>query len=65
MTIARVWRKHGLRPHQLDRYMASNDPDFEKKAADIIGLYMNPPAHAAVLSSTEACSRPSPTCDES
>ena len=33
MTIARVWRKHGLRPHRLDRYMASNDPDFEKKAS--------------------------------
>lgn len=49
MTIARVWRKHGLRPHRLDRYMASNDPDFEKKAADVIGLYMNPPAHAAVF----------------
>lgn len=49
MTIARVWRKHGLRPHRLDRYMASNDPDFETKAADIIGLYMNPPAHAAVF----------------
>jgi len=29
--------------------MASNDPDFEKKAADIIGLYLNPPAHAAVF----------------
>ena len=49
MTIARVWRRHGLRPHRLDRYMASNDPDFEKKAADVIGLYMNPPAHAAVF----------------
>ena len=49
MTIARVWRKHGLKPHRLDRYMASNDPDFERKAADIIGLYTNPPAHAAVF----------------
>src|SRR3984893_174480 len=49
MMVARVWRKHGLRPHQIERYMASNDPDFEKKAADIIGLYLNPPAHAAVF----------------
>ena len=49
MTVARVWRKHGLRPHRIERYMASNDPDFESKAADIIGLYLNPPQHAAVF----------------
>src|SRR5213075_1442911 len=53
MMVARVWRKHGLQPHRIDRYMASNDPDFEKKAADIIGLYLNPPAHAAVFSVDE------------
>src|SRR6266576_2930211 len=49
MMVARVWAKHGLNPQRLDRYMASNDPDFEQKAADIIGLYLNPPAHAAVF----------------
>src|ERR1700691_4798909 len=49
MMVARVWRKHGLKPHRIERYMASNDPDFETKAADIIGLYLNPPAHAAVF----------------
>src|SRR5271157_1299775 len=49
MMVARVWRKHGLQPHRIERYMASDDPDFEKKAADIIGLYLNPPAHAAVF----------------
>lgn len=49
MMIARVWRKHGLRPHRIERYMASNDPDFENKAAQIIGLYLNPPQHAAVF----------------
>jgi transposase len=49
MMVARVWRKHGLQPHRIERYMASNDPDFERKAADIIGLYLNPPAHAAVF----------------
>src|SRR5271166_1479534 len=49
MMVARVWRKHGLKPHRIERYMASNDPDFEQKAADIIGLYLNPPAHAAVF----------------
>jgi transposase len=49
MTIARVWAKHGLRPHRLESYMASDDPDFETKAANVIGLYLNPPAHAAVF----------------
>jgi transposase len=47
--IARVWKKHGIQPHRLERYMASNDPEFEQKAADIIGLYLNPPQHAAVF----------------
>ncbi len=49
MMVARIWAKHGLKPHRLERYMTSDDPDFETKAADIIGLYMNPPAHAAVF----------------
>jgi len=42
-TVQRVWAQARLKPHRLDRYMASNDPQFEQKAADIIGLYMNPP----------------------
>lgn len=49
MRVARVWAKHGIKPHRLERSMASNDPDFEAKAADIIGLYLNPPQHAAVF----------------
>src|SRR2546429_9730901 len=49
MMVARVWVKHGLSPHRLERYMASNDPKFEVKAADIIGLYLNPPSHAVVF----------------
>src|SRR5215471_2856869 len=48
-TVQRVWAQLRLKPHHLDRYMASNDPDFEKKAADIIALYMHPPQHAAVF----------------
>ena len=47
--VHRVWREAGLKPHRLERYMASDDPDFESKAADIIGLYLNPPQHAAVF----------------
>lgn len=49
MTVARVWQKNGIQPHRMERYMASNDPDFEAKAADIIGLYLHPPQHAAVF----------------
>jgi transposase len=48
-AVQRIWRKHGLRPQRLERHMVSNDPDFETKAADVIGLYLNPPAHAAVF----------------
>lgn len=49
MDVQRIWRRHELRPHRLKRHMVSNDPDFETKAADVIGLYLNPPAHAAVF----------------
>ena len=48
-TVQRVWAQAQLKPHRLDRYMASDDPEFESKAADIIGLYLNPPQHAAVF----------------
>jgi transposase len=48
-TVHRIWRTAGIKPHRLERYMASDDPDFEAKAADIIGLYLNPPQHAAVF----------------
>ena len=49
MAVARVWAKHKIKPHLLEGYIASNDPDFEAKAADVIGLYLNPPQHAAVF----------------
>src|SRR6202161_1643853 len=49
MMVARVWQRAGLKPHRIERYMASADPDFETKAADIIGLYVKPPQHAAVF----------------
>jgi transposase len=47
--IARIWKEADLKPHRLERYMASNDPQFEEKAAAIIGLYINPPQNAAVF----------------
>ena len=53
MTIARIWAKHGIKPHRLEGYLSSNDPDFEAKAADVIGLYLHPPQHAAVFSVDE------------
>jgi transposase len=53
MTVSRIWAKHGIKPHRLEGYLASNDPDFETKAAEVIGLYLNPPQHAAVFSVDE------------
>ena len=48
-TVHRILAQAKLQPHRLEQYMASNDPEFERKAADIIGLYINPPQHAAVF----------------
>jgi hypothetical protein len=48
-TVLRIWQRAGLKPHRLARYVTSGDPDFEMKAADILGLYLNPPEHAAVF----------------
>jgi transposase len=53
MLVARIWRRAGLQPHRFERYMLSTDPDFEQKAADVIGLYLNPPQHAAVFAADE------------
>ncbi len=48
-TVQRILAQARLKPHRLDRYMMSNDPAFEQKAADIIALYLKPPQHAAVF----------------
>jgi transposase len=47
--VARVWQRAGIQPHRLERYLRSTDPEFERKAADVIGLYLHPPQHAAVF----------------
>jgi transposase len=47
--VARAWQYAGLQPHRLERYMRSTDPDFETKAAEVIGLYLEPPQHAVVF----------------
>ena len=44
MMVARVWKRASLRPHRLERYMASNNTEFEAKAADVIGIYVHPPS---------------------
>jgi transposase len=53
MLVQRVWSQAGIKPHRTKSYMASDDPDFERKATDVIGLYLNPPQHAAVFSLDE------------
>src|ERR671910_2556823 len=51
--VQRVWRSHGLQPHRIRTFKLSNDPQFAAKVRDIVGLYVNPPAHAVVLSIDE------------
>jgi hypothetical protein len=48
-TVSRVWRQFGLHPHRSRSYMVSDDPEFEEKAADIMGLYLKALVHAAVF----------------
>ena len=49
MLIHRVWRRHDVQPHRVERFKISNDPQFEEKVRDIVGLYLNPPDRALVL----------------
>jgi hypothetical protein len=53
MSVARIWAKHGIEPNLLEGYLTSNDPDFQSKAADVLGLYSNPPQNAVVFSVDE------------
>ena len=52
-TVRRIWRTHGLKPHLLQTFKLSRDPHFAQKLEDIVGLYLNPPEHALVLSLDE------------
>lgn len=52
-TIGRVWRRNGLKPHLQDTFKLSRDPRFVDKLVDVVGLYLNPPEHALVLSCDE------------
>src|SRR5712692_4530054 len=48
-TVMRLWHKAGWQPHRVRGYMASPDPEFEAKAKDILGLYLDPPKNAVVF----------------
>jgi len=52
-TVQRVWKEHGLKPHLTRSFKLSNDPQFAEKVQDIVGLYLNPPDNALVLSVDE------------
>ena len=52
-SVQRIWRAHGLRPHLVRQFKLSNDPQFAAKLQEIVGLYVNPPDRAIVLSVDE------------
>ena len=52
-SVQRIWKAFGLQPHRVDTFKLSTDPLFVEKVRDIVGLYMNPPERALVLSVDE------------
>ena len=52
-AVRRIWKAHGLQPHRWRRFKLSGDPHFVAKLRDVVGLYVDPPAHAIVLSVDE------------
>jgi len=55
-TVQRVWSARGLKPHLVRTFKLSNDPKFEEKQIDVVGLYLDPPEHAVVLCMDEKSS---------
>jgi|SRR6516225_2969793 hypothetical protein len=53
MTVSRIWRAFGLRPHRTETFKLSHDPQLVEKVRDIVGLYLNPPERALVLCTDE------------
>ncbi|MFQ5947185.1 MAG: IS630 family transposase [Anaerolineae bacterium] len=51
--VQRIWKAHGLKPHRLETFKFTTDPQAEEKIRDVVGLYLNPPANAAVISLDE------------
>jgi hypothetical protein len=63
-SVQRIWQAHQLQPHRIRTFKRSRDPSFAAKLADTVGLYVDPPAHAVVLSLDEKpdpSARPHPT----
>ena len=54
--VHRTWKANGLKPHLVKTFKVSNDPRFEEKLRDVVGLYLNPPENALVLSADEKTS---------
>ena len=54
-SVRRVWRAYGLKPHRIETFKLSRDPQFMEKLEDIVGLYIHPPQHALVFSVDEKC----------
>ena len=52
-AVARIWADHNLKPWKVETFKVSNDPRFEEKLVDVVGLYLNPPARAVVFSFDE------------
>ena len=52
-SVQAIWKAHGLKPHLVTTFKLSNDPRFAEKIEDVVGLYLNPPEHAIVLSVDE------------
>src|SRR6202166_4144992 len=52
-SVQRIWRAHGLQPHRVRQFKLSKDPEFVGKLRDVVGLYVDPPAHAVVVSVDE------------
>jgi transposase len=53
MMVQRVWECHEIQPHRVEKFKISNDPKFEEKVRDVVGLYLHPPDRALVLCGDE------------
>ena len=49
MMVYRVWQRFDIQPHRVEKFKLSNDPHFEEKVRDVVGLYLDPPDRALVL----------------
>jgi hypothetical protein len=67
-SVQRIWRAHGLQPHRVRQFKLSRDRQFVEKLRDVVGFYVDPPAHAVVLSvrtrsrKFRRSTAPSPAC---